>query len=144
MLLARHPLEAAHGLWVDVEARFPASARAGAPLLVEPGTLANRVLHFGPEELLRAANVVPEPLQRIVSKALRANPDERYSSASDMHNDLCCYLLGLKPAHGAKEVAEEASEILMHAAELEGVPAHVAFKQGCHSAPPGSGPESLN
>jgi serine/threonine-protein kinase len=144
MLLARHPLEAAHRLWVDVEARFPASAQPGAPLLVELGTLANRVLHFGPEELLHAAHAVPEPLQRIVSKALRANPDERYSSASDMHNDLCCYLLGLKPAYGAKEVAEEASEILMHAAELEGVPAHAAFKQGLLPPAPGAGPESLN
>ncbi len=144
MLLARHPLEAAHGLWVDVEARLPASERTGAPLLVELGTLANRVLHFGPEELLHAPTMVPEPLQRIVSKALRANPDERYSSASDMHNDLCCYLLGLKPAYGAKEVAEEASEILMHAAELEGVPAHAAFKQALLPLAPGTDPESLN
>ncbi len=144
MLLARHRLEVAHGLWVDVQARLPASERTGAPLLVELGTLANRVLHFGPEELLHAAHVVPEPLQRIVSKALRANPAERYSSASDMHNDLCCYLLGLKPAHGAKEVAEEASEILMHAAELEGVPAHAAFKQALLPVAPGPGPESLN
>jgi serine/threonine-protein kinase len=144
MLLARHPLDAAHGLWVGVDARFPVSNRIGTPPLVELGVLANRVLHFGPEELLRAASVVPEPLQRIVSKALRANPDERYSSASDMHTDLCFYLLGLKPAYGAKEVAEEASEILMHAAELEGVPAHAAFKQGLLPLAPGTGPESLN
>jgi len=143
MLLARHPLEAAHSLWVDVEARFPPGERTGPPLLVELGTLANRVLRFGPEEL-HAAHAVPEPLQRIVSKALRASPDERYASAGDMHNDLCAYLLGLKPAHGAKEVAEEASEILMHAAELEGVPAHAAFKQGSPPALPGTGPESLN
>jgi len=61
-----------------------------------------------------------------------------------MHTDLCAYLLGLKPAHGAKEVAEEASELLMHAAELEGVPAHAAFKQGNSPALPGTGPESLN
>lgn len=144
MLLARHPLGAAQSLWLDVEARFASIGRANPPLLVELGTLANRVLHFGPEELLHAADVVPEPLQRIVAKALRVNPDERYASASDMHDDLCCYLLGLKPAYGAKEVAEEASDILMHAAELEGVPSHAAFKQGGLASPPDRGPETLN
>ena len=46
MLLARHPLDAAHGLWVGVDARFPASNRTGTPPLVELGVLANRVLQL--------------------------------------------------------------------------------------------------
>jgi serine/threonine-protein kinase len=117
MLLARYARNAREPLWLDLKARFPPSVREAAPALVKLETLANRVLHFGPMEVLRAADEMPEPLRQLLSSALQEDPAER-PSLGEIQNVLTCYLMDVKPPYGAQEVAREAAEILMEAADL--------------------------
>lgn len=121
LLLARYARSARELLWLDIKARFPPGVLAQASPLVKLETLANRVLHFGPTEVLRASDEIPEPLHQLLSRALSENPDER-PGIGEMHNALTCYLLDVKPPYGAQEVAQEAAEVLMEAADLRGPP----------------------
>jgi serine/threonine-protein kinase len=117
LLLARYARNARELLWLDMKARFPPSVRNKAPALVRLETLANRVLHFGPTEVLGAAEEVPEPLRQLLSRALHEEPAER-PSPGEMHNALTNYLLDVKRPYGAHEVAQEAAGVLMEAADL--------------------------
>jgi serine/threonine-protein kinase len=56
------------------------------------GELADRILRFGPEDVERVAGGVPEPLKRILHKALRSNPDDRYQTGLEMQEDLVKWL----------------------------------------------------
>lgn len=51
-------------------------------------TLAHAIQTRAPEPLARYKSDVPDEVQRIIEKALRKNPDERYQSAADMLADL--------------------------------------------------------
>ncbi|QRK05259.1 protein kinase [Archangium violaceum] len=117
LLLACYARNARELLWRDLKARFPPSVHNEAPALVKLETLANRVLHFGPMEVLRAADEVPEPLRQLLSRALHEEPAER-PSPGEMHNALTCYLMDVKPPYGAHELAQEAAGVLMEAADL--------------------------
>src|SRR6218665_2985241 len=55
------------------------------------GELADRILHFGPEDVERVARDVPEPLKRILHKALRPHPDDRYQSGGELRAELCAW-----------------------------------------------------
>ena len=92
MLLARYPLDPPDTVWLDVEKRFPPEVRGERSSLLPLETLANRVLHFGPEEVRRATEELPEPLRRILAKALRPNPDERYPTAGQLRDELRAFL----------------------------------------------------
>jgi eukaryotic-like serine/threonine-protein kinase len=144
MLLVRYPRAEREPLWQDLKARFPASVLNEEPSLVKLETLANRVLHFGPAEVRRAADEMPEPLRRIITRALRSNPDERYATSSDMHGDLYDYLHSMKPLYGPKEAAEEATEILMEAADLGRLGSAARVEPGLPSPPPDAEPGNLH
>ncbi|PTL82514.1 hypothetical protein DAT35_17030 [Vitiosangium sp. GDMCC 1.1324] len=139
MLLARYPRNQREPLWLDLKARFPSSVLSDEAALVRLETLANRVLHFGPAEVRRAADELPEALRRIIARALRDNPDERYLTSSDMHTDLYDYLHSLQTPYGEKEAAEEAAEILMDAADLGRLPGPVGVEAGKPSPLPETG-----
>ncbi len=82
--------------------RFPSNVRSEAPTFLKLETLADRVLHFGPEEVQRVVDEVPAPLRRIISTALRPSPDECYPSADKLRDELRAYLpcLGALVRHG--------------------------------------------
>jgi len=50
--------------------------------------LAQAIIHGTPEPLARYKASVPDDLQRVVEKALRKHPDERYQTAADILADL--------------------------------------------------------
>ncbi|OJH33389.1 protein kinase domain-containing protein [Cystobacter ferrugineus] len=137
MLLSRYPLDPPDKLWEDLEERFPPEVRAERSTLLPLETLANRVLHFGPEEVECAAKELPGPLQKVVTKALRPNPAERYQSADDMRYDLRDFLHA-RPGrpYGAKEAEAELSEILKEASDLRKLAAHPDVEQGVLPEPP--------
>ena len=136
MLVASYPLDAPDALWRDVKRRFPAEVRAEVPTFLKLETLADRVLHFGPEEVQRVAEEVPVPLRRMVAKALRPHPDERYPSADVLRDELRAWLLGLARPYGAKEAEEELAELLKQASDLRGLAAHAGVERGVLPVPP--------
>jgi eukaryotic-like serine/threonine-protein kinase len=112
MLIARYPLDPPHATQLGEAPGFPAEVRSERPTWISLGKLANRVLRFGPEEVTRACEEVPEPLRRIVARALRTNPTDRYPRASEMRDELRACLLELKRPYGAAEAAKELMSIL--------------------------------
>jgi serine/threonine-protein kinase len=133
-------------LWPDVEKRFPPEVRGerSSPLPME--TLANRVLHFGPEDVRRATEALPEPLRRIVAKALRPDPDERYETAGRMRDELRAFLdrPGRQWPFGAKEARTEAPAIFDQASDLEKLGAYPVVERGMLPLPPDMALESAD
>jgi serine/threonine-protein kinase len=136
MLVASYPLDPPDSLWRDVKRRFPAEVRSEVPTFIKLETLADRVLHFGPEEVQRVAEEVPTPLRQIVSKALRPDPDERYQTAGELRDELRAYLCGLPQPYGAKDAEEELAEILKEASDLDKLAAHAGVERGVLPVPP--------
>ena len=138
MLLARYPLDPPDTVWPDVEKRFPPEVRGerSSPLALE--TLANRVLDFGPEEVRRVAEELPEPLRRIVVKSLHPEPDERYETAGRMRDELRVFLArpGKRRPFGAREAKAEAHAILAQASDLEKLGAYPVVERGILPLPP--------
>ena len=138
MLLARYPLDPPDTVWPDVEKRFPPEVRGerSSPLALE--TLANRVLDFGPEEVRRVAEELPEPLRRIVAKSLHPEPDERYETAGRMRDELRAFLArpGKRRPFGAREAKAEAHAILEQASDLEKLGAYPVVERGVLPLPP--------
>jgi serine/threonine-protein kinase len=136
MLLARYPLDPPDTLWEDLEQRFPPEVRAERSTLLPLETLANRVLHFGPEEVERANRELPAPLRKIVTRALRPHPAERYASADDMRYDLRDFLQARQGRpYGAKEAEAELSDILKESSDLRKLAAYPAVEQGVLPVP---------
>ena len=137
MLLSRYPLDPPDTLWEDLEQRFPPEVRAERSTLLPLETLADRVLHFGPEEVERATGELPAPLRKIVTRALRPHPAERYPSADDMRYDLRDFLHA-RPGrpYGAKEAEAELSDILKESSDLRKLAAYPAVEQGVLPVPP--------
>jgi eukaryotic-like serine/threonine-protein kinase len=137
MLLSRYPLDPPDTLWEDIEQRFPPEVRAERSTLLPLETLANRVLHFGPDEVERAAKELPVPLRKVVARALRPNPAERYQSADDMRYDLRSFLHARQGRpYGAKEAEAELSDILKEASDLRKLAAHPDVERGVLPLPP--------
>ncbi|QRK05220.1 serine/threonine protein kinase [Archangium violaceum] len=136
MLVASYPLDPPDSLWRDVKRRFPGEVRSEVPTFIKLETLADRVLHFGPDEVQRVAEEVPPPLRQIVSKALRPNPDERYPSADKLRDELRAWLRGLPQPYGAKDAEEELAELLKEASDLDKLAVHAGVERGVLPVPP--------
>ncbi len=137
MLLARYPLDPPTALWEDIEERFPPGVRSEHSTLMPLETLANRVLHFGPEEVEKAARELPAPLRHIVSRALQPDPTERYPHAGDMRTDLRDFLhSGGHPPYGARDAEAEVSDILKEASDVSKLAALPAVERGVLPMPP--------
>ncbi|OJH33940.1 serine/threonine protein kinase [Cystobacter ferrugineus] len=137
MLLSHYPLDPPDSLWEDIEERLPSEVRTEHSTLLPLETLANRVLHFGPDEVSHATRELPEALRKIVARALRPEPAERYASADDLRYDLRDFLHS-RPGgpFGAKEAEAEMSDILKEASDLRKLAAHPDVEQGVLPSPP--------
>jgi serine/threonine-protein kinase len=102
------------------------------------------VLHFGPEEVQRVAEDMPVPLRRIVSTALRPNPDERYPTADKLRDELRAYLRGWPQPYGAKEAEEELAELLKEASDLDKLAVHAGVERGVLPLPPDMGSDDIH
>jgi eukaryotic-like serine/threonine-protein kinase len=118
MLTSRYPLDP-YGLVPNRPVtRFPPGLRTERPTWIALEVLFNRVLSFGPEEIERETELVPEPLRDIVRKALQPSPDNRYSTAAEMRDDLRFYLrTSGASGFGPLEMAMERKAILNEATE---------------------------
>ncbi|WP_309896239.1 serine/threonine-protein kinase [Archangium sp.] len=144
MLVASYPLDAPDTLWRDVKRRFPAEVRVEVPTFLELETLADRVLHFGPEEVQQVAEDLPAPLRRIVARALRPHPDERHPSADVLRDELRAWLQGLPRPYGAKEAEQELARLLQEASDLGGLAAHAGVERGVLPLPPDMDPNDFH
>ncbi|WP_395850093.1 serine/threonine-protein kinase [Cystobacter fuscus] len=144
MLVASYPLDPPDVLWRDVKRRFPYNVRSEAPTFLKLETLADRVLHFGPEEVQRVADEVPEPLRRIVSTALRPSPNERYPSADKLRDELRDYLRGWPQPYGAKEAEEELAALLKEASDLDKLAVRAGVERGVLPLPPDMGSDDFH
>ena len=57
--------------------RYNARVRAERPTWTSAGNWPTGILSFGPDDVELVASKVPEPLKRILHKALRGSPDDR-------------------------------------------------------------------
>ncbi|HSP77616.1 MAG TPA: protein kinase, partial [Myxococcaceae bacterium] len=89
-----------------------ASVRAERPAWAPVRELAARVLRFGPEDVERLARDVPEGLKRIVHRALRANPEERYPTGAALRDALCDWLRGQGQPFGRETLAAELAHLV--------------------------------
>ncbi|HYO53852.1 serine/threonine-protein kinase [Archangium sp.] len=87
--------------------RYNARVRAERPTWTSAGELADRILGFGPNDVERVARKVPEPLKRILHKALRGNPDDRHRNGGEMRDELCAWLSGQGKRFGRSRAAAE-------------------------------------
>jgi serine/threonine-protein kinase len=87
--------------------RYNARMRVERPTWTSAGVLADRILHFGPENVERIARHVPEPLKRILHKALRAHPDDRYQTGGEMRDELGTWLSTQGKRFGRSRAAAE-------------------------------------
>jgi serine/threonine-protein kinase len=111
MLSGRYPLDPPDvalpaGESPDV-ARYNARVRAERPTWTSTGELADRIQRFGPEDVERVARNVPAPLKRILHKALRSNPADRYQTGGAMREALCTWLNGQGKRFGRAGAAKE-------------------------------------
>ncbi|ATB30755.1 serine/threonine-protein kinase [Melittangium boletus] len=88
-------------------ARYNARVRAERASWASLGELADRILHFGPEDVERVARDVPEPLKRILHKALRPHPDDRYPSGGELRAELCAWQRTQGKRFGRAQAAAE-------------------------------------
>ncbi|WP_257460534.1 serine/threonine protein kinase [Archangium lipolyticum] len=92
-------------------ARYNAHVRTERTSWASVGALADRILRFGPEDVERMAQGVPGQLKRILHKALRARPEDRYQTGAELRDDLRAYLR-LDGPFGPSEAATELASIL--------------------------------
>ncbi|HEX8436841.1 serine/threonine-protein kinase [Archangium sp.] len=135
MLAASYPLDPPEELPSHAP-QLPAHVRSERPPLLKLETLADRVLHLGPEEVRSASRNVPEPLRGIVTRALRQAPAERYPTAGDMAAELRQYLGTLGQPYGRRELDEEVARILKHAARYHTLDALGSVEKGVLPLPP--------
>jgi len=91
--------------------RYNARVRTECPTWTSAGELADRIQRFGPEDVERVARRVPGQLKRILHKALRGNPEDRYQTGAELREDLRAYLRLGRP-FGAAEAAAELAPLL--------------------------------
>jgi serine/threonine-protein kinase len=91
--------------------RYNARVRTECPTWTSGGQLADRIQRFGPEDVERVARGVPGQLKRILHKALRGNPEDRYQTGAELREDLRAYLRLGRP-FGAAEAAAELAPLL--------------------------------
>lgn len=135
MLVASYPLDPSDALWSGVQSRFPPEVRSEMPTFIKLETLAHRVLHFGAEDVLKVADEIAPPLRRIVSKALRINPNERYQTADTLREELRAYLRDLPQPYGAKEAEAELAELLKQASDVGRLAAFAGVERGVLPVP---------
>jgi serine/threonine-protein kinase len=58
------------------------------------------------------ARDVPKSLRRIVHKALRGNPEDRYQTGADLRDELRAWLLSQGKPFGPKEAARELASLV--------------------------------
>ncbi len=118
MLTAKYPLDPL-GLLPDRPAsRFPAGIRTEHSTWISLEVLANRVLRFGTEEVLRATGFVFEPLRATLVRALALDPAQRYRTAADFRDDLRGYLREIGAVnYGRQQVMDEVATTVRMATE---------------------------
>ena len=89
--------------------RYNARVRTECPTWTSAGELADRIQRFGPEDVERVARGVPGQLKRILHKALRGNPEDRYQTGAELRDDLRAHLRLGRPFGDAEAAAELAS-----------------------------------
>ncbi|HSP79256.1 MAG TPA: serine/threonine-protein kinase [Myxococcaceae bacterium] len=95
-------------------ARYGEGVRTERPTWENVGVLTARIMRFGPEDVERVAQGIPEGLEVIIHKALRANPDERYQTGAEMREALNTWLRGQGESYGRERVAAELTAVLRH------------------------------
>jgi eukaryotic-like serine/threonine-protein kinase len=130
MLTACYPIDELEELWKDIPEPFPVHVRSEQPPILELRTLANRLLHFGPQEVQRATQSIAEPLQHIIRRAMQAEPACRYQSAAEMRDDLRAFIKASGQPFGAEQAQAELKSLLMEAADMRGLGAHTTVELG--------------
>jgi eukaryotic-like serine/threonine-protein kinase len=130
MLTQCHPLDAPDVSWRDIPALFPAGVIAEQPAWLELQALADRVLHFGPEQVARLAHQLPPALQHVVSRALRSEPSERYQTAGEMRDELQAYIQSQVGRLGAQQVARECRRLIQAARGHDSLPCYSLVEKG--------------
>lgn len=79
-----------------------------------------RASRFGPEDVEREAEGLPEALKAVLHRALRRVPSERYATALELRDALRDCLASLPRPYGRPEVAAEVEQVASEATRLRG------------------------
>ncbi|HLM43203.1 MAG TPA: protein kinase [Myxococcaceae bacterium] len=115
LLSGQYPLDPPDVAQPDEESpevtRYNARVSAERSTWTSAGELADRIQRFGPEDVERVARGVPGQLKRILHKALRGNPEDRYQTGAELRDDLRAYARLGRP-FGAPEAAAELAPLV--------------------------------
>lgn len=93
-------------------ARYNARVHAERTTWASVGELADRIVRFGPEDVERVAQDVPEGLKQIIHKSVRGSPEDRYQTGAELRDALREWLRGLGTPFGREQVAAELAHLL--------------------------------
>ncbi|MFY0563351.1 hypothetical protein ACN28E_05860 [Archangium lansingense] len=92
-----------------------------------------------------AAEELPEPLRRIVARALRPEPAERYQTAGQLRDELRDFLQGAgQQPYGAKQAKAEVNRLFGEASDLDKLQAYPIVEIGVLPVPPDMDLENLD
>jgi eukaryotic-like serine/threonine-protein kinase len=118
VLAGWHPMDPPDSVEAGVEMGLPPGLQVEMTPTIPLRLLAHRILHFGPQDVQRAARKLPLRLRRIIAKALQVEPSERYPSALAMAEELRGFLSEECPTYREAEVAQERAELIRAAKKL--------------------------
>lgn len=130
VLAGWHPLDPPDSAEGEAETGLLPGTRTEVTPIIPLGQLAHRLLNFGPKEVARALRKLPPRLCRIIAKALRVEPSERYPSALEMAQALRGFLSEECPTYHQAEVARERAQLIQAAKKLPEPVAYSVLEPG--------------
>jgi serine/threonine-protein kinase len=114
LLAGRHPLMVEDTVPVPpLRAEDGSEAQpleAQGPTWMPVDEVAARMVRIGPEQVVRLAAGLPEPLVALVLRALRQEPAERFQTGEELASTLRAWLRAHAPGYGRHEAAEELAQ----------------------------------
>lgn len=121
LLTGRHPYDVDEATAATlVSPRMVESMVTEEPPSVPLGQMLARALRFGPKDVEREAEGLPEPLKAVLHRALARGPSRRFATALEMRDALRDYLATLPRPYGRPEVAAEVEQVASEATRLRG------------------------
>lgn len=121
LLTGRHPYDVDEATAATlVSKRMVELTMTEEPPSVPLAQMLARASRFGPEDVEREAEGLPDALKAVLHRALKRVPQARYGSALELRDALRDYLATLPTPYGRPEVAAEVEQVASEATRLRG------------------------
>lgn len=121
LLTGRHPYDVDEATAATlVSKRMVELMMTEEPPSVPLAQMLARASRFGPEDVEREAEGLPDALKAVLHRALKRAPQARFGSALELRDALRDYLATLPTSYGRPEVAAEVEQVASEATRLRG------------------------